>query len=91
MAVDAIRTPASTSSRTATADQYAAPGRDDRYTYMVTNTGNVTLHAITLHDTGSGRLPARSPRWPRWRHGLHCEHVTTQQDVDRGHIANSAR
>src|SRR5262249_8606339 len=36
--------------KTAFPTQYAEPGEVITYTYTVTNTGNVTLHGITVHD-----------------------------------------
>ena len=58
---------------------------------MVTNTGNVTLYRITLHDDRLGTItcpattlsPGASTTCP-------ATHVTTWADVDAGHITNTA-
>ena len=57
----------------------------------MTNTGNVTLHDITLTDDPLGTItcpettlaPGASTTCPP-------THVTTRADVDAGHIANTA-
>ena len=71
--------------------RYSAPGEQITYTYAVTNTGNVTLHGITLTDNKLGAITCPVTALPP-NESTTCtaEHTTTQADVDAGHITNSA-
>jgi hypothetical protein len=77
--------------KSASPHAYRAPGQTITYTYLVTNTGDVTLHHVTLTDDKLGAItcpkPALAPGKSMTCHGTH---VTTQADVDAGRIANSA-
>ena len=57
----------------------------------MTNTGNVTLHAIALTDSRLGAVACPDTTLAAGQ-STTCtaEHVTTQADVDAGHIANTA-
>ena len=71
--------------------EYSAAGEIITYTYAVTNTGNVTLHDVTLTDDRLGTItcPATTlaPARPR---PASATHLTTTADVDAGHITNTA-
>ena len=70
---------------------YAAPGEIISYTYLVANAGNVTLHSIVLTDNQLGRVTcAYTTLAPGQSMACTGTHVTTQADVDRGHISNTA-
>jgi hypothetical protein len=89
--VDAIHRPGIALVKTASPAEYAEPGETIGYTYAVTNTGNVTLHAIALTDTRLGAVTCpESALAPGQSMTCTAEHVTTQADVDAGHIANTA-
>jgi von Willebrand factor type A domain len=90
--VHAIRTPAIHLDKEASPTEYSAPGGETiAYTYTVTNTGNVTLHRITLHDDRLGAITCPLTELaPAATMACTATYVTTQQDVDRGHIVNSA-
>jgi hypothetical protein len=89
--VDAIHHPGLALVKTAFPAQYAKPGETISYAYSVTNTGNVTLHAIALTDSRLGAVICPDATLaPGEVMTCTAEHVTTQADVDRGHIANTA-
>ena len=89
--VDAIHHPGIALVRTTSPAQYWAPGETISYTYAVTNTGNVTLHAIALADRRLGAVTCPDTTLTAGQ-STTCaaEHVTTQADVDAGRIANTA-
>ena len=62
------------------------------YTFVVTNTGNVTLTAVTVTDpkVGAGHLPGR--RRSRRARSTTCTatYTLTQADVDAGAVDNTA-
>jgi hypothetical protein len=71
--------------------QYGAPGEKITYTYTVTNTGNVTLHDVTLADDRFGHVgcPA-TVLAPGASMTCHAVKVTTQADVAKGQFTNVA-
>jgi hypothetical protein len=77
--------------KTAFPTEYAEPGEEITYTYTVTNTGDVTLHAITVQDDLLGAAACPSLALPPGA-SLTClaRHVTTEDDVAAGQIANTA-
>ena len=89
--VRAIRTPGIQLGKSAFPTDYAEPGEAIDYTYTVTNTGNVTLHDITLTDNPLGPItcPATTLA-PAASTTCQATHVTTGADVDAGHITNTA-
>jgi hypothetical protein len=89
--VKAIHRPAIEVEKAAFPDQYALPGEQITYTYTVTNTGNVTLRHVRLHDSRLGRVtcPATTLA-PGESMTCRATHTTTQADVDAGRIANAA-
>ena len=64
------------------------------YSYVVTNTGNVTLGPWPSTTRPSGRSLARPrppPAWPRRLGDLHRRHATRHQaDVDAGRVSDTA-
>ncbi|MET3565739.1 putative repeat protein (TIGR01451 family) [Leifsonia sp. 563] len=74
-------------------------GRTITYTFVATNTGNVTLTNPKITETqftGSGTLsPLSCPPTPQLQPGgqLTCTatYVLTQADIDAGHVFNEAR
>jgi hypothetical protein len=89
--VNAIHRPGIALVKTAFPTEYAKPGETVSYAYTVTNTGNVTLHAIALADSRLGAVTCPDPTLaPGQLMTCTAEHETTQADVDAGHIANTA-
>src|SRR3984885_11831325 len=71
---------------------YERAGQRITYTYRVTNTGDVTLHGITLTDNkihGPIACPM-SALAPGKSMACHAVHTTTRADVRAGHIKNVA-
>jgi uncharacterized repeat protein (TIGR01451 family) len=78
--------------KTSFPDEYGAPGEIITYTYTVTNTGNVTLHGITVTDDRvpppiTCQLTTLAPG-----QSTTCESVytVTEADLDAGEITNTA-
>ena len=102
--VHAIQNPGIQLEKSASPVTYNGPGETITYTYTVTNTGNVTLHGVTLHDDRLGTITcpatvvadsstlaaATSTLTPGASTTCHATHVTTTADVDAGHITNTA-
>lgn len=72
-------------------------GEDITYTFVVTNTGNVTINDVTVQEgqfTGTGTLPAPDcppgPLAPGAQLVCTTSYTVTQADVDAGKITNSA-
>jgi hypothetical protein len=89
--VHAIRTPGIQLEKTAFPTDYAEPGETITYTYTVANTGNVTLHHVTLTDDRLGTITCPEATLdPGHSTTCHASHVTTAADVGAGHITNTA-
>ncbi|WP_040166303.1 DUF7507 domain-containing protein [Microbacterium gorillae] len=89
--------PALTLTKTADPATVTAAGDEVTYTFVVTNTGNVSLHGVTIDDTdftGTGILPP--PDCPDASilpgQTLTCTTVytVTQADIDAGGVTNTA-
>jgi uncharacterized repeat protein (TIGR01451 family)/LPXTG-motif cell wall-anchored protein len=74
-------------------------GEELTYSFVVTNTGNVTLSAVTIDDaafTGSGTLPAptcaagAASLAPGAQVVCTTTYTVTQEDIDAGSITNGA-
>ncbi|WP_436758394.1 DUF7507 domain-containing protein [Streptosporangium sp. V21-05] len=83
--------------KTASPGTVAAAGRTITYSYMVTNTGNATLTALSVADTafsGTGAPPVITcpvtTLAPQASTTCTSTYVTTQADVDAGSIVNTA-
>ena len=79
------------------ADQNAAkPGDTIAYSYVVTNTGNVTLTAIAVDDPTIGSVTCPTPPAPGLAPGesetcvADAPHTVTQADVDNGSVIDTA-
>jgi len=71
--------------------KYAVPGELITYTYTVTNTGNVTLRHVRLHDSRLGEINCPATMLaPAESMTCHATHRVTKHDVDVGRIANAA-
>ena len=74
-------------------DGKAQPGETIRYTFLVTNTGNVTLHSVTIADKklGSVSCPAKdlAPGASVTCHGDE-PYTVTEADAKAGKVTNTA-
>ena len=73
---------------------FAAAGETIHYSFLVTNTGNVTLTSVQVVDTDLPGLSAIDCPDATLAAGAsetcHAHYVTTQGDVDAGSVMNSA-
>jgi hypothetical protein len=91
--VTAIQRPGIALAKSAYPATYSRAGKKITYTYRVTNTGNVTLHGITLGDNkihGPIACPMSALAPGQWM-TCHAAHTTTRADVRAGHIRNVAQ
>jgi hypothetical protein len=91
VAVYATHAPAIAEQKTAFPLTYGAPGERITYTYTVTNTGNQTLHAVTLTDSRLGDVGCPATVLAPGE-SMTCQAVTTttRADVAAGRLANAA-
>ncbi|MFJ3234590.1 hypothetical protein [Streptomyces sp. NPDC086787] len=92
------RSPGITLLKSASPTEVTAAGQQVSYTYLVTNTGNVTLSGLAVADTdftGSGPRPTVSCPGTTLPVGASVTCTATytvrQADVDQGSITNEAR
>lgn len=95
--VTAQQHPAITVNKTAIPDRFAAAGTLITYHYLVTNTGNLTLHHVFVSDQLPGLSPVRCPNPPSGftlspGASVTCtaSYRTTQADLDNGRVLNTA-
>jgi uncharacterized repeat protein (TIGR01451 family) len=98
--VTANRSAALALAKSADPDTVAAAGEPVRYSFVVTNTGNVTLTGVTVTEgafSGSGTPPAVScpavdavVLAPGQAVTCTADYTVTQADLDAGRITNSA-
>jgi uncharacterized repeat protein (TIGR01451 family) len=93
-------TPQLTLQKSVSPDVVSAAGQTVTYTYVVTDTGNVTLHNIDLNEvafSGTGTRPVVTCPSPvgglRPQVSISCTatYVVTQADIDTGEIDNVAQ
>jgi uncharacterized repeat protein (TIGR01451 family) len=91
LTIPARQDPAITVVKTADVPSFSAAGTVITYTYVVTNTGNLTLNPVTLTDSNLGTItcPATSLA-PLATMTCTATHTTTPGDVDAGGITNTA-
>jgi uncharacterized repeat protein (TIGR01451 family) len=71
-------------------------GETIKYSYLVTNTGNVDLKTVAVADPTLGRVTCPTPAPPGLAPGAsetcHADitYTVTQKDVDRGHVSDTA-
>ena len=77
--------------------QVSHAGESVNYDFLVTNTGNVTLHGVTIADTfavpaGPALTPVcpTAPLPPGGTTTCTADYVVTQADIDNGLISNTA-
>jgi len=96
--VTATAAPALTVVKTADLTAITKAGQQVTYSFLVTNTGNVTMAGIAVAEgtfSGTGTLPAADCPQPTLAPGAHetctAVYTVTQADVDAGSLANTAR
>ena len=92
MTVPAQQTSGMTLVKSAGITSYSAAGTVVPYSYLVTNTGNVTLSSVTVTDPMAGLTPVSCPESvlePGNAETCSASYVTTQADVDAGSITNT--
>ena len=94
-----VPAPALTVVKSASPTTVTAVGQTVHYTFVVTNTGNVTLHGVTVTDTafsGTGTAPvitcpaAASSLAPGAAATCTASYTVTQADINAGRITNTA-
>ncbi|HEX3823541.1 MAG TPA: hypothetical protein VHV79_03645 [Mycobacteriales bacterium] len=95
--VTAAASPSLTVSKTASPTTVVGAGQLVSYSFLVTNTGNVTLHAITVNEgafSGTGTLSAATcpggSLAPSASATCTATYTVTQADIDAGSISNTA-
>lgn len=83
--------PSWTLAKTADPTTYAAPGETIAYSYLLTNTGNVAISAITVGDDRVATVSCPAAVLAAGA-SMTCTaaYVTTQADVDAGSVTNTA-
>ncbi len=90
--IPAQQSPAITIKKTASVSSFSAPGTLITYSYLVTNTGNVTLDPVTVTDPMVGLSALSCPDSslaPAANETCTATYTTTQADVDNGSICNT--
>jgi uncharacterized repeat protein (TIGR01451 family) len=90
--IPAGQTPAITLVKSASVTQYGGPGLPITYSYLVTNTGNVTLNPVVVTDPMVGLSAISCPDTalvPTGTETCTATYTTTAADVTAGHIDNT--
>ena len=90
--IPATSTPAISVVKSADVESYSAPSTLITYNYLVTNTGNVTLHSVAVTDpmiATPGVTCPSSTLSVGASETCTASYTTTQADVDRGSITNT--
>ncbi len=94
LTIPASQTPAITVKKSASPTSFSQPGTVITYSYLVTNTGNVTLTNVAVADALPGLSPINchgvTTLAPLASQTCTATHITTQADVDHGGITNTA-
>ena len=91
--VYAVPIPALAIAKTATPTTYNAVGDVINYSYLVTNTGNVTLYQVTVEDDRATVLcpdTQTEPLGPQSSMTCTASYTITQADLDAGSVTNTA-
>ena len=89
--VGADQMPRLTLMKTASAAEFTMPGEVISYDYVVSNTGNVTVSAITVSDDKIATVTCPvAVLLPGTQTTCTADYTTVQADVDAGFVANNA-
>ncbi len=92
VSIPATQSPAITLIKSASITSYSAAGTPVTYSYLVTNSGNVTLSPVTVTDPMAGLSAVSCPDSslaPGVSETCTATYTTTQADVDAGSLANT--
>ena len=92
LTISASDTPALTLKKSASTTSYSVPGTLITYSYLVTNTGNVNLTAVSVTDPQPGLSAVNCPIGtlaPAAFETCTATYSTTQADLDAGSISNT--
>ena len=92
LTIPAVQNPSVSLAKTANVANYSAPGTAITYSYLVTNTGNVTLTSVDVSDARAGLSPISCPVTslaPAASETCTAGYTTTQADVDAGAVTNT--
>ena len=92
LTIPGVQSPTIAIVKTGNPTTFSAPGVAITYSYAVTNTGNVTLHAVGVTDPLPGLSAVNCPVTtlaPGASTICTATYTTTQADVDRGGISNT--
>ena len=92
LTIPALQSPAITILKSASIPSFAAPGTPVTYSYLVTNSGNVTLTSIAVTDPLPGLSAVTcntATLLPGASTSCTATYSTTQADVDRGSVTNT--
>jgi hypothetical protein len=93
LTIPAIDTPSLSLAKSASVTSYSASGTPITYSFLVTNTGNVTLTAVSVADPHVGLSAIVCPSAslaPAATETCTATYTTTQADVTAGSITNTA-
>ena len=93
LCIPACQYPSISLKKSASISSYSSPGTLVTYFYKVTNTGNVTLNPVTVTDPMAGLSAISCPDTslaPWISETCSATYTTTQSDVDRGSLKNTA-
>ncbi|HEX9139032.1 MAG TPA: hypothetical protein VF848_04535, partial [Steroidobacteraceae bacterium] len=92
LTIPAVQTPGIALVKMAIMPSYSAPGTSVAYSYLVTNSGNVTLTGVNVTDPMAGLSSVSCPSGTLSAGASEtctATYVTTQADVDKGSITNT--
>ncbi len=91
MTIPAIQNPSISLTKAANITSFSAPGVPVTYTYDVTNNGNVTLTDVGVNDVPLGAIDCPNSTLAVGAIEVcSASYTTTQADVDKGSITNTA-
>jgi uncharacterized repeat protein (TIGR01451 family) len=89
--VPAVQTPKLTIDKSSTTPSFAASGESIDYTFVITNTGNVTMTAVSINDPLVAALSCPTTTLaPGASVTCHGAHQVSQTDMDGGKVVNVA-
>ncbi len=89
--IPAAQSPAVTVEKSSTSTSYASVGQSIPYSFLVKNTGNVTLTSVSVTDAGVAVSCPATTLAPGATTTCTGTRTVTQADLDRGSIVNTAR
>ncbi len=94
LSVPATQNPGISLAKSASVTAFSAAGQPITYSYLVTNSGNVTLNPVVVTDPMPGLPPLSCPdtsSGPNDSETCTATYLTTQTDVDNGSVSNTGQ